>query len=346
MKRILITIFILASIASLFLIRPIPAAAVCPEDSAITELVSAICWDCLFPIWFAGAEIAEGSHVNDEPEEETDPICMCPIEYPPYEAEGETISYWPPSYYVEVVKDPYCFPSYGVNLSDDDVGSSTTSFLKKGGGEEIGGNGTPETSTFMQAHFWYFYILGLFDETLDTMCQEITSTDLVGLSEIDPLWQDDEVAAILEPEAYIFANYASQLTCIADSLTTNTGYSSTPLFWCVGSSGSLYPLTGHANNDDLLQAYELIVGRAVFRMLREAAICDGACWYCSCAYTPIWIKHHYRDQVAWPVNAGYCNAIGTTDIQWGAGKNPPDLTKMDNIIFLLYRKRVCCDLSY
>src|SRR5208283_4000847 len=60
MKRILITIFILASIASLFLIRPIPAAAVCPEDSAITELVSAICWDCLFPIWFAGAEIAEG----------------------------------------------------------------------------------------------------------------------------------------------------------------------------------------------------------------------------------------------------------------------------------------------
>src|SRR5208283_5463675 len=84
MKRISITIFLLASIVSIFLIRPIPAAAVCQGDSAITELVSAICWDCLFPIWFAGAEIAEGSHVNDEPEEEADPICMCPIEYPPY----------------------------------------------------------------------------------------------------------------------------------------------------------------------------------------------------------------------------------------------------------------------
>ena len=321
-------------------INPLKASATCPGDSALTELISAICWECIFPIYIAGVAIDTGSHVNDITESEASMECTCPIEWPPYERMGITISFWPVSYYVEVVKDPYCFPSYGLNIIGDESGGSLKT-LKNGGGAEMGHEGN-ETSTFVQAHFWYFYILGLMDEALDTMCEETTSTDLVGLSEIDPLWQDDELAVIIGPEAYLFANYGAQLTCIADAVTTNAGYSLSPLFWCVGSSGSLYPLTGHVNNDDLLQAYELIVGRSIFRMHREAAICDAACWYCQCVYTPIWIKHHYRDQAAWPVNAGFCTALGATDIMWGPGKNPPDVSRMDNLIFLLYRKRTCC----
>mgnify|MGYP000854769591 CR=1 FL=1 len=331
MKKRIVTILFL-----ILFINPANATAVCPNGSALGELISAICWDCLFPLYIAGVGIHAGSHVNAVPEMEAVPDCECPVDYPPYELIGITISLWPPSYYVEVVKDPYCFPSYGVNMD-----SEGQQLLKRGGGGEIG-TGNPETSTFMQAHFWYFYILGILDEALDSMCQEMTSTDLVGLSEIDPLWQDDELAVLIQPEALLYANFAAQLSCIADAISSNIGYSTSPLYWCVGSSGSLFPLTGHANNDDLLQAYELIVGRAVFRMHRQAAICDGACWYCQCMYTPIWIKHHYRDQIAWPVNAGFCHAFGTTDIVWGPGKNPPDVRRMDNLIFLLYRKRTCC----
>lgn len=331
MKKRIVTILFF-----ILFINPANATAVCPNSSALGELISAICWDCLFPLYIAGVGIDAGSHVNDVTEMEAVSDCECPVAYPPYELIGITISLWPPSYYVEVVKDPYCFPSYGVNMDSEGQQS-----LKRGGGGEIG-TSNPETSTFMQAHFWYFYILGILDEELDTMCQEMTSTDLVGLSEIDPLWQDDELAVLIQPEALLYANYAAQLSCIADAISSNIGYSTSPLYWCVGSSGSLFPLTGHANNDDLLQAYELIVGRAVFRMHRQAAICDGACWYCQCMYTPIWIKHHYRDQIAWPVNAGFCHAFGTTDIAWGPGKNPPDVRRMDNLIFLLYRKRTCC----
>lgn len=319
-------------------IHPLKANAKCPDDSALMDLISGICWECIFPMYIAGVAIDAGSHVNDITESEAITVCVCPTEVPPYERVGITISYWPVSYYVEVVKDPYCFPSFGLDINS---GGSMLDSLKKGGGAEMGHEGN-ETSTFVQAHFWYFYILGLLDEALDTMCMETTSTDLVGLSEIDPLWQDDELAVIIQLEAYLFANYGAQLTCIADAISANVGYSISPLFWCVGSSGSLYPLTGHANNDDLLQAYELIVGRAIFRMHRQAVICDAACWYCQCMYTPIWIKHHYRDQVAWPVNAGFCTALGATDIMWGPGKNPPDVSRMDNLIFLLYRKRTCC----
>ena len=335
MKKTAVTILLL-----ILIINPNAAISKCPEDSAIGDLISAICWECIFPIYIAGVEIDAGSHVNNVTEMESQMECLCPAEGPPYVREGITISMWPPSYYVEIVKDPYCFPSFGLDMGDDD-GSSYVRSLMKGGGGEIG-TGNPDTSTFVQAHFWYFYIMGMFDETLDTMCEEITSTDLIGMSEIDPLWQDDELAIIIQLEAYLFANYGAQLTCIADAISTNIGYSISPLHWCVGSSGSLYPLTGHVNNDDLLQAYELIVGRSVFRMHRQAAICDGACWYCQCMYTPIWIKHHYRDQIAWPVNAGFCHAFGTTDIIWGPGKNPPDVRKMDNLIFLIYRKRTCC----
>jgi len=222
MKR---TVFIILLI--ILFMNPLKADATCPGDSALTDLISAICWECIFPIYIAGVEIDTGSHVNDITESEASTECTCPVEWPPYERMGITISFWPVSYYVEVVKDPYCFPSYGLNINGNESGDSLKS-LTNGGGAEMGHEGN-ETSTFAQAHFWYFYILGMMDEALDTMCEETTSTDLVGLSEIDPLWQDDELAIIIGPEAYLFANYGAQLTCIADAVTTNVGYSLSPL---------------------------------------------------------------------------------------------------------------------
>ena len=66
-------------------IHPVKANAKCPEDSAIGDLIDAICWECIFPIYIAGVEIDAGSHVNDITESESEMECMCPTEEPPYE---------------------------------------------------------------------------------------------------------------------------------------------------------------------------------------------------------------------------------------------------------------------
>ena len=74
--------------------------------------------------------------------------------------EGITISMWPPSYYVELVKDPYCFPSYGINMGDDDSGSWQPHHLRKGGGGEIG-HGRQRNINLYASSFLVFLYYGI-----------------------------------------------------------------------------------------------------------------------------------------------------------------------------------------
>ncbi len=158
---------------------------------------------------------------------------------------------------------------------------------------------------------------------------------------MDPLWQDDIMAFIIEPESLLFANPIAQLACIADSISTNAGFSLTPLFWCIGSGGSAYPMTGNVNNQDFLQAHEAASARMQYKMARELLVCDPGVWICDCVPTPIWIKHNYRTHIAKPVRDLWCHPFGRSDLIWGAAKNPPTMAG-DNLAWMLFRRRTCC----
>jgi conjugal transfer pilus assembly protein TraU len=70
--------------------------------------------------------------------------------------------------------------------------------------------------------------------------------DLAYLTEVDPLWADDELAAILNPEAVLFANVVAT-ACAADCVAASAGMPLASLFWCAGCQGSIYPMTGHVS---------------------------------------------------------------------------------------------------
>ena len=54
---------------------------------------------------------------------------------------------------------------------------------------------------------WYANpILAWLEVLLDFPCLEQGSLDLAYLTEVDPLWNDDELTLILNPEAVLFAN--------------------------------------------------------------------------------------------------------------------------------------------
>ncbi len=307
------------------------ADAVCTPGTPLNP-VTDLCWQCIFPVSIAGIEIMPGPMENNVPDLSGMPVCTCPAPPPLFFRPGIPVSFWEPARYVETVKDPYCFPSLGFGLSD------AGGFL--GGGSQEQSNASVEASTFAQAHYFIYPVWSMMELLVDFACVEHSGFDVAYLTEVDPLWQNDILAFILEPEAILFGNPTAQTACIADSVSTNAGLSMSALFWCIGSGGSAYPLTGHVNDDNELMANSTIAARMVYKLARELLICDTAVALCGCIPTPIWVKHNYRIHIAKPVRDFMCHPFGRTGLIWGPFKNPP-LTG-DNFVWQLFRRRSCC----
>ncbi|PMX28452.1 conjugal transfer protein, partial [Pseudomonas sp. MPR-R2A7] len=79
----------------------------------------------------------------------------------------------------------------------------------------------------------------------DFACFEQASFDIAYMTEVDPLWQDDSLAALINPEAIVFANPIAQAACAGDCIAGTVNLPLDPLFWCAGCQGSMYPLNGN-----------------------------------------------------------------------------------------------------
>jgi conjugal transfer pilus assembly protein TraU len=63
----------------------------------------------------------------------------------------------------------------------------------------------------------YYYPIGfILQSVLDLMCLEVSTFDIGWITEIDPLWQDDQLTFIINPEAILFNNLITQAACAAD----------------------------------------------------------------------------------------------------------------------------------
>jgi len=306
--------------------------AICKPGLPINPITD-LCWHCIFPMRIAGMTVMPGPAVNDTPIPIRLPACVCPIPIPPFFRIGIPIGFWEPARMIETVKDPWCFPSFG-GLS---IGSTTGGWL---GGASV----TPTTQgkssqSFFQAHYWIFPVWTAMEILVDFMCLELSGIDVAYITEVDPLWQNDLLNFILNPESLLFANPIAALACAVDSVSTAVGFSASPLFWCIGST-SAYPLTGHVHDDHELKSASSVAARMVYKLSRQLMICDTGIALCGCVPTPIWIKHNYRLQIAKPVRDWWCRPFGQTDLLWGYGKNPPFIG--DNFVWMLFRKRACC----
>ena len=162
---------------------------------------------------------------------------------------------------------------------------------------------------------------------------------------VDPLWNDDLLAFLLNPEALLFGNPVLQFSCIADSVAANAGLPLDVLFWCMGSWGSAYPLTGHKGNDSIVEDNAALAARIIYKLVREYTLFDTATDVCGATMWPIWTKSHYRLQAMKPVRDYTCQPIGRSGLIWASGKNPPyssGSNASDNFDWVLVRKKLCC----
>ncbi|MFB3925182.1 MAG: TraU family protein [Syntrophales bacterium] len=308
------------------------ALAVCPQGVPMNP-VTDVCWQCIFPFSIAGIQVFPGPYENNYPDAAQMPICVCPAINPPFFKIGIPISFWEPARIVETVSTPYCFPSVGIGMGNPTgfQSGATKATAKKH--DQAG-------ETFAHSHYMIAPWWAIMEIATDVACVEHSGFDLAYITEVDPRWTNSLLSMVIAPEALLFANPVAGMACIADSVSSNAGFSISPLFWCTASAGNVYPLTGFKNNSVMLMAHEGIAARTQFLMARQGLACDTAVNVCGCVHTPIWIKHNFRHHVAKPVRDVWCHPFGRSDMMWATGKNPPFYG--DNFAWQQFRRRSCC----
>lgn len=303
--------------------------------AAVFNPITDTCWRCMFPITTGG--VSWGDSGEPPASDIKAPVCSCTgtsgVRV------GVTTSFNEHAWLIESVKTPYYFPALGSKLNDPSPGFK--------GGESRGSSGGDQTSeSFQNVHYYVFPAYAMVGLFTDMPCLERNEFDIGYMTEEDKLWFDDELALYINPEALAFANPVTQLSCIADSVSAAVGYPIDPLFWCFGSWGSAYPLTGTTATSDPLHGAAATAARLLFKMGREGALWDTGINECSDrgVLTPIMIKSHYRLQIARPVVGNQCIPIGRTNLIWGGMKNPVVGGKgaADEFLWVGTRRRTCC----
>lgn len=306
-----------------------------PCEGKFPNPITDICWLCMFPINIGGVPM----NLSGQPDNgDSSPplLCTCPAPPPVFIRPGVGISFWEPARVAEVVRTPMCSPTLnGTRLGSLSAPSGTNSRDQEGGG-----------SAFYHVHWIQYPLLNWVGMGITSgACMIPESFDMAYLSEFDPLWDDDELAFILNPEAVLFATKAAQAACVADSVkASSTGFGINELFWCSGSQGSLYPLSGtQANHVGGIDTSLALTHKMVFKLHRQMLALDTSTSAAMCASQPqpILRKTQYKQNMMYPVpqtRQGY--GFGAASTVWGSGKEFP--YKGEDFSYLMWRKRQCC----
>ncbi|MFA6137433.1 MAG: TraU family protein [Sulfurimonas sp.] len=301
--------------------------AVCAPTGALTlDLIGKTDYGAMFPLRIAGATIVPG-RIEDNTNIVSSPVCICTDPFPRI---GIPVSYFEPSRIIEVVSDAWCFPTFGFGTGG-----------KIGGGTY--GDGQDRQKTFYQSHYLIMPIFALLELLTDFVCLQSTGVDYAYVTEVDPLWNSDTLSGFMSPEALLFGNPIANLACVADAISSTAFQPIDALFWCKGTWGNAYPLTGWTNTKNTVEDSASVAASMVYKLHRELVLWGSSGQSGLCGYypAPIWRKSSYRLQLVspWP---SYATTVGTSGLIWTPGHNPPFVG--DNFGYILFKKRDCCVL--
>ena len=194
-----------------------------------------ICWNCLFPMTIGSATVVP-SHYPDT-NNPASPISYCPKPPPIFMQIGLNIGYWEPYALTDVTRVPYCMVNMGIKLGGANQ-------QKMGGLVTAIDSDSSNCGSYL-AHWYRYPVIWWLQLLQSTACMTTDSFDIAYMTEIDPLWGDDELSLVLNPEALLFGNLIAQLACVPEAILTasNTTLPMDALFWCLGAQGSAYPRT-------------------------------------------------------------------------------------------------------
>lgn len=329
------------------------AMAVTPGVCAgkLPNPITDICWKCIFPMRIGGASIAGFGQEDYTVGDVSSPVCFCPAPPPVFVRPGVSISFWEPYRLMEVVRQPYCFPSLaGTQLA---VGVYAPEGTR--GSMLPAAQGKKTSTAFYQAHYFIYPLFSILNMFVNMACSSSGGFDLAYITELDPLWADDELSFILNPEAVIFANPVAQAACAADCVASSAGFPLSALFWCAGCQGNIYPLNGRISGSEVtaggVDSSVLIVQKMLFKLHRQGLLWGsiGSGALCGEYPMPLMTKGQYKTQLmhpipqtagAGPLHPFCCQPLGRTTSLWGMGKSFP--VAGEDFVYMIWRRRNCC----
>lgn len=289
------------------------------------------------PLTIGRAVVANYDGQIDVPDfNPSNPVCSC-VTNPII---GLAVGFWEPARIAEVVRRPFCLPTLGgVDLNPGIAAPSH--------GRHTGQHGNREA--FYQAHFYVNPVIAWLDVLGDYPCLEQGSFDIAYMTEVDPLWNDDELTLVLNPEAVLFANPVAVAACAADCVAASVGFGFASMFWCAGCQGAIFPMDGWVNNHGGgVRASVLLAQRLTMKMHRELVTWayHGERGLCGPYFEPVMDKRAYKTQLIYPIASTQkflgqcCQPFGRQTALWGAGREIP--ARGEDFSYMLFRKKNCC----
>ncbi|MCA8967567.1 MAG: TraU family protein, partial [Planctomycetes bacterium] len=307
----------------------------CPDSKLFSgKLITDICWACFFPIRVAGIPFGGG----DRPPAATDRLfCGCEgaAGIPQL---GFAVGLWEPARIIEIVRSPGCSTVLGGTRLE--IGSER---LLGASGRADWDNGE---TMFAHYHYYAFPLLLLMDLFFEDRCNAdgYMDFDLLYLSELDPTWNDSEIAFFTNPEAAWLANPVALSACIADGVAASAGNPRDELFWCAGTWGNLYPFSGAIHSRGSRPARTSLLATKALAALHRRGLARrtmGDEALCEAPIAPFMPKSQYRMTQFYPLpETERAHAIGESAWRWGQHRSIPG--PGEDHVWILWRWHDCC----
>ena len=303
----------------------------------IPNPVTDVCWECLFPLTIGNNLTFTDSDFKDV---KTDAEALCGCAGEGAITLGMNLGFWEPIRTIEIVREPYCFPSLGGMA----IGNR---FSAPAHGRTPNPKARGHRTSFYQVHWYHTPWLYLLEILLDTACLEQSPWDVAYMTELDPLWDDSTSSFLLNPDVTLFANPVAVGACSIDCVAATLDLPVNDLYWCAGCAGSLFPLTGWVNahiTDE--QAFSLLTQRFTLKLHREGLLWRqwGKDGQCSPQWEFVMSKNVYRTQMMLPsrqTQGACCRPFGaSTAAESLGGLTPP--VQGEDAAYLIWRRRDCC----
>jgi conjugal transfer pilus assembly protein TraU len=306
----------------------------CPNAEVFSaKLITDVCWGCLFPVKIAGLYLF-GSNKPSRASNAWFCTCKDNLGMPKF---GIAVGMWEPARIIEAVHSPRCSPTLGgIHLP---VGSRRL-MGTAGGREDDASDGA-----FFNYHWFAFPLLIILDLIWEDRCNAdgFVDIDLLYLSELDPTWNNSELAFFTNPEAAAFANPVAQAACLVDGVAATAGTPRDELFWCAGTWGFLYPFTGKQPDGSRVRESSLTVARSLAALHRRGLARrtmgdDAMCRSPLDLFIP---KTQYKISMFYPLpETQRGHAIGESPFRWGQWRSIPAIG--ESHVYMLWRWNDCC----
>lgn len=335
MKKVFLGLAMAAMAA--FLPQQTNAQATC--NGAFPNIITDLCWDCMFPIKMSGGLLNFGNVGTDyDTGASGAPVCVCIQTL----ALGSPMSFWEPAFMVDVTNKPGCMPLLGgVDITppynDAEYGATRSS-------------ATPHTrgtkSAFMHVNEYINPVMSALGIITNNACLDSRGFDVPFLSWADPTWNDDELSMLLTPYAYPFAGIASMAAEMPDAIMASVGFPSASLFWVAGAWGGMYPPTGNVAAAQTPEQVAHLVSTRLFAKLHAAGVQQStagqlALESCGAIGVPEFImdKRQYKTNRLFPFADNMCTPIGRPLVLQEAGAARP---QDKDYGYFWWRRKDCC----